>query len=444
MLDFNDIHKYRENNRIEAKKAQGGLPQSLWETYSAFANSFGGVILLGVIENPDKSLSTVPLRDPEGLVEDFWYKLRDGRSVSADILTAGDVSIVESGGNRIVVIEIPRADRKARPVYLGDDPYSGSYRRNGEGDYRCTREEVDTMLNDRSDNSWDRSPILSATLDALDLSSVERYRPFLEMAGEFKLFQLSDKTLLQKIGAAEDGHPTAAGLLMFGKYDGIICEFPKYSLQYSEPGFVLRSGVGAWSGNLFDFFIRVLDRLQARASGKSLVSQALREALANAVVHASYYRGGGLVIENRNDRIVILNSGSLRVNLNRALRNGIADPRNLTLVYMFTLAGIGKHSGSGLSRIQSIWRGQGLGSPEITELLSPDRTSVTLPLPRISSHEQYILEYLTEHPDASSAEIAETLCRSLSRTREILKGLVQRELISTIGKGKNRRYRLKA
>ena len=40
MIDLKDIGKYRENNRLEAKRAQGGFPESLWETYSAFANSF--------------------------------------------------------------------------------------------------------------------------------------------------------------------------------------------------------------------------------------------------------------------------------------------------------------------------------------------------------------------------------------------------------------------
>jgi len=142
MIDFSKIEKYRENNRIEAKKALGGLPQSIWETYSAFSNTLGGIILLGVEEYKDKSLHPVDLPDPESLIGEFWRLINDKRKVSANILSDKDVTIENVDGKRIIAIRVPRAQSKDRPVYIDGDIFSGSYRRSGEGDYRLTAEQL--------------------------------------------------------------------------------------------------------------------------------------------------------------------------------------------------------------------------------------------------------------------------------------------------------------
>ena len=149
MLDWKDLARYRENNRLEAKKAQGGLPRSIWETYSAFANSDGGLILLGVMEDPQsKHFFTVSLPDADQLAADFWNTLHVPGVVSVNLLGPEDVQIVESEGNSIVVIRVPRAKASQTPVFIGPSPFGGTYLRRGEGDYRCSPEEVHTLLHD--------------------------------------------------------------------------------------------------------------------------------------------------------------------------------------------------------------------------------------------------------------------------------------------------------
>ena len=136
ILKLDKIEEYRENNMLEAKAAQGGLPDTLWDSYSAFANTDGGCILLGVKEREDNSLNMVGLKDAEKMKRDFWNMVNNRQKVSVNLMTERRVRIESVDGKDIIVLEVPRAERTSRPVYKGLDPRNGTYRRNGEGDYR--------------------------------------------------------------------------------------------------------------------------------------------------------------------------------------------------------------------------------------------------------------------------------------------------------------------
>ena len=386
MLDFANLEIYRENNRIEAKKAQGGLPHSIWETYSAFANSFGGILLLGVVEGADKRFVSVPLPSPERLVSEFWEMINDRTKVSANILSEQDVQIVESGGNRIVVIQIPRAGRHERPVYIGTDPFSGSYFRDGEGDYRCSPDEVRSMLRDRTDEPQDAMVLEEFSTDCLDPGCISRYRVRLSDLHPRPAWQRSISChFLPCIGAVARGkdgqyHPTAAGLLMFGKSRDIRREFPDYLLDYQELDasgrlvWQLTSRSEDWSGSLFDFYFLVYHRILYRSnSDLSGVRSALGEALANCLIHADYRAKSGLLIRKEPDSIVITNPGSFRILISEAADGGKSDVRNVTLARMFSLIHIGSGKGSGIPGIHRAWEEQGWEKPSLTEQLSPAR-----------------------------------------------------------------------
>ena len=140
---WTELERYREDGHVEAKEALGGLPESLWESYCAFANAGGGVILLGVGENPDKSFRVLELPDPQWLLEDFWAILNDPAKVSINLLTEEDVLVIQENDKCIIAIFVPEAPASEKPVHLLRDPWRHSYRRVGEADKRCTQEEVE-------------------------------------------------------------------------------------------------------------------------------------------------------------------------------------------------------------------------------------------------------------------------------------------------------------
>ena len=94
-----------ERVTLECKKAMAEVPRSLWETYSAFANTLGGLILLGVDEhsnetNVAKRYEIVGVTDAQKILTDFWNTINSDK-VNVNILTDSDVEVINISGKQI-------------------------------------------------------------------------------------------------------------------------------------------------------------------------------------------------------------------------------------------------------------------------------------------------------------------------------------------------------
>ena len=441
MIDINDLSKYEENNRIEVKRAKGGLPNSIWETYSAFANTDGGIILLGVEEKKDHTLVATGVEDVHKMKTDFWNIINNKQKISLNILTERMVSSHTIEGKDIICIEVPKADRRHRPIYVGNDPMRGTYRRGFEGDYLCVKEEVAAMYRDSSDTSIDQKVLLSFDLSTFDMDTVHRYRNrFAQFHPTHIWIDDDDELFLRHIGAIalseEDTkfHPTCAGLLMFGHEYDIMREYPHYFLDYQEKEsnetrwtHRFTSSSGDWSGNLYDFFFRVYPRITADLPVPFLTKGmdrqddtplhlALREVLLNSTAHADFYSRQGIVIVKGRDQITFANPGDIRIGLQTALAGGVSDPRNETVMKMFSLIDVGERAGSGIPDFMSSWKKYFGTSPVYTITHNPERTLLTISVATSGQtvlHKEQKSGLRNEVTVKNSAELSKNLARIL-------------------------------
>lgn len=406
-----DLAVLRETVDFECKLAQGQngqgeVPKDFWPTYSAMANVGGGVVLLGVQEKGTK-FEVAGIINLAKVRSDLFNTLNNPSKVSINLLTDKNVAEIQIADRTLLLIKIPPASRKQKPVFLNGQPLGNTYQRLNDGDRRCDNETVKRMLAEQVEDERDARILPGFGIEDIDLESLRIYRqmlkdekpghPYLEQNDFDFLTSLRGWRRERPMGS--DSGLTLAGLLMFGKWSAIQEALPYYFLDYQERPEAKTElrwldrlvPDGTWTGNLFEFYRRVYRKLVAdlkvpfaledgQRQDDTPVHKALREALVNTLVHADYTGRVSVLVVKRPDMFGFRNPGGLRLPIEQVKRGGESDCRNRILHQMFLLIGLGERAGSGMPRIYQSWKSQHWHPPALEQKNEPEQTLLRLPM----------------------------------------------------------------
>lgn len=458
-----------EGPKLEYKLAKNSFPKDAWRTYSAFANTKGGLLVLGVSDD----LEIVGIQDEIKIKKDFFTAVNNPEKVSINLIDDDFITTRNIDGKTVLEIYIPEAPLKDKPVYL-NKIMNQAFIRDFETDRFSTKNELTTMIRNSQDN-LDDDLLKNFNLDDLDESSLGLYRTIIsKYNSKFKSMPFED--MLVEIGAFRKDREsstyklTLGGLLFFGKYNSITEIIPHFHLDYQNK----INGAERWSDrfatgdpnspdiNVFTFYITVLEKLKntimdefklsndlLRSSSSNDVEISLREALANSLIHADYRENLAIKIEAHNSYYTFENPGNMRVSIEEFVRGGVSMPRNNIITTLFRRIGVCERAGSGGPQIFSTATKHKLRIPDISSnsnftKLKMWKVDIADAYPELSTDAGAILKLLIKNMlPLSSSEIRESLDLTKYYFDKSVKELMENNLIEKEGSSRATKYTLK-
>ena len=490
--DIKDLMLYGERINIEYKEAAGDLPKSLWETYSAFANTIGGVIILGIKEHRNRydedRFEIKGVADADKMLKSFWDTINSDK-VSRNILFDDDVECIDYEGKTLIAIHVPMANYTMRPVYINKNLLSGSFKRNYEGDYHCTDEEVKSMLRDANENGNDGLMLENYDMNDIDLPTLHAYRNHFKISNLDHVFNhLDDKEFLRNMGGITTDRITRregltmAGMMMFGKGLPVRDRFDNIRMDYIDKTNLIGDSRwsdrltydGTWENNLFNFFTRVMPKLTAdlkrpfKLEGMERIDdtpvhKAVREAMTNMIIHADLFITGVLKVEKHDNEFLFSNPGSLKLPIEDIMNGGNSKARNPRIQNMLRMIGFGDNIGSGYPTILRAWKDEHWRKPTLLDRTELRQVDLTMPmislLPEsvliemkahygeeayyaMTSEEQMILAYVWNGDSISNTELQQLLGLNSIEVGKILHQMVAKQLLNKENKNRWTTYTL--
>lgn len=466
----------------EAKSCTVGLSKDVWETVSAFANTRGGTLLLGV--NEADGFTPVPDFPIDRVCDQFVSGIGDGGSRSV-LENPPEYQIEREilDGRPVLVIYVDELPAAQKPCFIrARGIQGGGYKRVDDKDIRLSPNELYAIQSVTAVDASDRAPVDGASVDDLDEAVCEVLfsRALMLSPRSMRGADSIDERLKRLNLTNSQGDVVRAGLLVAGKYPQQF--FPKLAVDIAAHIGTSKGGSGSLRfrdrvvcegtiGEMIEDAVHAVAKNLKRRSTVSSLGRSdeleipelvLREAVTNALVHRSYnprFDGEAVSVDIFDDRVELTNPGGLWGKSWGDLADGRSCCRNATLMKLLSLvplpSGAGapaEGNGTGILLMMAEMEKRGLRPPEFYPAIDHFKVILWRPSERASAGSRVdfasdvsgIEQSLGEHSELSINELAKQNGLSLSQARRRVRELIAQGRIEATAAptSRNRKYRL--
>lgn len=431
---------YKESQYIELKRE---LTKEIKKEIIAFANTTGGTIYIGIEDDGN----IIGLKNANKDLEAISSMIREG--IKTDLTLYTKIYIEKINEKDVIIAKIESAPNK--PYYLAEKGMksSGVYLRHGNSSIPATDEAIKKMLLENSSNSFEEQVSNNQNLNFNYITTLFNNKNIDFNESKFKILHIKNS----------DNLFTNLGLLFSDE-----CPFSIKCAIYNGNNKLEFKDRKEFNGSILKQVNEVFEYLELfnKTSGKIIGLEridikdypeyALRESLLNAVIHRDYNFTGSILISLYDNRFEIVSLGGLVKGISiNDIYMGVSESRNPKLANIFYRLKYVESFGTGIGRIIKSYEQYNL-KPLLQE--SDNAFLVMLPnvnyreikeknLPSNLTQQEQILEYLTKYGKISRIIVEEMLDISKTRANNILYDMINKNLITKQGNGKNIIYILK-
>ncbi len=438
-MNLLELLKRDEGKTLEFKRDLSS-PDGVIKTVIAFANTSGGILLIGV---EDSSRRVRGVHDPLNLEERVTSLVSD--LVSPRIVP--EIELLSWRRTHILAIQVhPSSNRPHH--FKRESQTDGVYVRIGSTNRRADKELTEELRRFSRSESFDEQPMPGLSSEALDFRAAsESFRPVRVIA----------RRDLETLRLVTDHQglmvPTTGGMLLFGK--DRERHFPDAWIQAGrfrgadKSQIIDRVDIHSIPTRAVEEAIAFVDKHTLhgaeigpvrRKERPNLPPVAVREAVINAVAHADYsQRGAPIRVSLFDDRLEVENPGLLPFGmLIEDLPRGVSKLRNRVIGRVFNTLGLIEQWGSGVQRMTAACHEAGLRPPLFEEISTRFRVTLftlKVGIVVLDPKDLAIMTALRDPKGLLTSELAKSIGLSTRATRTRLSRLVDKGHVRELGNG---------